>query len=100
MNIRGTQYIDFDDKDYSIFNDIKKYNLAEHQKWLLSRKKAKDVNTEDDLPEYGYCDLKAAEENDQEMVVLASDGRSGNTFTRGYLEKITGITTGSTSVLH
>ena len=52
------------------------------------------MNTEEDLPELGYCNLQAAEENDQEMVALASDGRSGNSWTRAYLQKVFGIITG------
>lgn len=39
--------------------------------------------------------MKEAIENDQETVILVSYVRSGNTLSRGYIEKITGLVTGS-----
>lgn len=36
----------------------------------------------------------------QEAIVLASFARSGNTFSRGYLERVTSLITGSDGMLN
>ena len=79
-------------KDQSLLEDLKVYDLEEHKAFLCSKKKAKNV---EDLPERGYCDEKLAEENEQETVILASFVRSGNSLSRGILERLTGLITGS-----
>ena len=42
-----------------------------------------------------YLDDSSKESEDQETVILASYPRSGNTLLRAYLEKLTGLVTGS-----
>jgi hypothetical protein len=66
--------------------------LEDLKSHFLSKKKAKTITK---LPIIGCLDPKDAIENDQETISLASYVRSGNTLSRGYLEKITGLVTGS-----
>ena len=49
------------------------------------------------LPKLAYLDGLESDESDLDAVVLASFPRSGNTMLRKYLEKITGLVTGSDS---
>ena len=58
---------------------------------LLDAEKSEEVK---ELPKLAFLDgLEAG--TDQDAVVLTSYPRSGNTLLRGYLEKITGLVSGS-----
>ena len=83
------------DKDESVIENLPVYNCEEHFKWLLSKKKAKQIKSEDDLPETGLLDPVSSKEFEMEVISLSSVGRSGNSFARGFIEKITRIYTGS-----
>ena len=95
MKLEEEKYVEHR-KNEELLKGLKVYDFEKHLAWLRSKKKAKLVVDEDSLPEYGYCDKVAGDENEQERVVLATFGRSGNTFFRNLLEKLTGLMTGST----
>jgi len=84
------------EKDPELTKDLRSIDLEEQKAFLLSKKKAKDVN---EIPAIGLCDPVAAKENDQETVILASYIRSGNSLTRGIVERLTGLYTGSDGAL-
>jgi len=50
----------------------------------------------DNLPELHFMDGKSSQDDfEHDSVIMSSYPRSGNTLLRAYLEKITGLTTGS-----
>jgi len=65
-------------------------NVKDHKEFLLGRTTSDNFK---DLPEVAFIDPKSPKRFDK--IALSSFSRSGNTMLRGYLEKITGIATGS-----
>ena len=77
------------DVERPLFQTGKNWDFQALKNDLLE--KADNVN---ELPKLAFLDgLEAG--TDQDAVVLTSYPRSGNTLLRGYLEKITGLVSGS-----
>lgn len=57
-------------------------------------------DSEIDLPTVRYLDNSDKSSEDQDTILLVSYPRSGNTLLRSYLEKVTGLATGSDSDVH
>ena len=92
VNFKNNMRSRRDKKDEEMLKGLPVRKLEDHKAFLSSKKKAKTVK---ELMEVGYCDEEEAKEYDQETVILASFVRSGNSLSRGSLEKLTGIMTGS-----